>query len=475
MRKRFRPTVIAAILVAGWALAPATAATSSGRLDPTFGGDGMVETPGAGQVAVQPNGKILASGSAGTTRHSATGEQELTFPGYLERIVGGDSSVDSDVITHHGSRYTRWNPDGTAEWETDISVVEDDDYGLWTQVGRASAIDDQGRIVAASSLVNSFMFSETVVVARFLPDGGYDPLFGVNGRLYLPRQIDGWFHRENVFEMARVAIDPEGRIVLGSHDRELDVGHPHCGVICLVRLLPNGVLDPTFGTGGLSSFGTSRSFHTLDEINFAPSGAILVRSSSGLFRLTADGQLVRSFGDAGFVSFLRYGPPVAAQAPDGSLYLTRGFDPIEDGGPLRMLPNGTLDEELDVEPRVRGHDIAVAPSGTIYMVVGDYSARYIYAYVVGERRIPTHLALTVDGPGESRQSMHAALTEAATGEPIVGATIAFVADGHEIGSSETGPDGVAVIAVPPRHRQATTYAARYGGSQSHEPATALAP
>lgn len=73
MRVRAWAMIMAAIVIMGLIPGAATAAPTVAHLDPAFGGDGIVETNGALGVATQPNGKVLARSSDGTTRYSATG------------------------------------------------------------------------------------------------------------------------------------------------------------------------------------------------------------------------------------------------------------------------------------------------------------------------------------------------------------------------------------------------------------------
>lgn len=80
----------------------------------------------------------------------------------------------------------------------------------------------------------------------------------------------------------------------------------------------------------------------------------------------------------------------------------------------------------------------------------------------------TNIELIVEGQDEG-MTLRARLTELdAPQSPIVGRTIDFYSDGELIGSAVTDPDGVAVVAVPPRHRGANrTYEAVFAGDHSY--------
>lgn len=76
----------------------------------------------------------------------------------------------------------------------------------------------------------------------------------------------------------------------------------------------------------------------------------------------------------------------------------------------------------------------------------------------------TNIELTVEGEDEG-MTLRARLTELdAPQNPIMGRTIDFYSDGELIGSAVTDADGVASVAVPPRHRGANrTYEAVFAG------------
>lgn len=161
--------------------------------------------------------------------------------------------------------------------------------------------------------------------------GEVDPAFGVGGRVRLAFG--------SAAGLSDVEVQPDGRI--------LAVGASTTGSLA-VRWLPDGTLDPSFGTGGVASL----PFHGASALGLLDDGDILV--AGGLFdfevlRLFPDGTLDTSFGTAG-VATIHFG-----QSTDTALGLT-----VVAGGRIvvagvvesassqdmalaRLLPDGSLD------------------------------------------------------------------------------------------------------------------------------------
>src|SRR5689334_10835553 len=97
-------------------------------LDPSFGGDGIVEGQGAGIFAVQPDNKIIArvpsstptltrlntDGSVDTT-FGATGQITTPFPIADIAVVGGKLLVAGSDNPNFSPSVARYNLDGTLD------------------------------------------------------------------------------------------------------------------------------------------------------------------------------------------------------------------------------------------------------------------------------------------------------------------------------------------------------------------------
>lgn len=168
------------------------------------------------------------------------------------------------------------------------------------------AIDHQGRIVVAGRRAQP-VSSVFPAVARFRPDGSLDPSFSREG--VFEGQWCSTVHGASVFGyVSVVAIDSADRIVLVGRAADA-YSSPD---ICVVRLLSNGELDPSFGEGGkltLTEYGEAK------DVAIDGAGRILITGTYGMtaIRLTDSGALDPSFGDRGVTS-LRFGEGAEARA-----------------------------------------------------------------------------------------------------------------------------------------------------------------
>jgi uncharacterized delta-60 repeat protein len=190
--------------------------TATGDLDWHFSGDGrqMVGTSSQAHSdvisdLVARDGKLVGAGTRGTL-------QDGQFAVYRFLADGEpDSSFSSDGVQH-----TSFNPPGTPE-----------------QVGQAVALQvlADGTIVAAGS--TGGWPTGDIAAARYLPDGDLDPSFDGDGRVVvaLSADYDG---------AASVLVRPGGKLLLAARAGTA----PH---LALLRLLPSGAPDPSFGGTGI--------------------------------------------------------------------------------------------------------------------------------------------------------------------------------------------------------------------------------
>jgi uncharacterized delta-60 repeat protein len=240
-----------------------------GVLDTSFGGDGIVRTnftPGddvAWDVAIQPDGKIVAVGAAG---FGQTGFQLARYrrDGTLDPTFGDDGMV----VT----RYSGAN-------------------------ARTLALQPNGRIVVAGYNKTGF------AMARYRPDGRLDRSFSVNGTI--DHVYGSWSPLRYIFAGA-VAVQPDGRIVVAGG---FDIFH-----IGLARFHAEGRLDRTFGGDGVVRKQVDSGEQGANGLVIQPDGKIVATGSAGpheygdptVFRFVAirclpGGRLDRTFGDQGKV------------------------------------------------------------------------------------------------------------------------------------------------------------------------------
>src|SRR4030095_16356280 len=147
----------------------------------------------------------------------------------------------------------------------------------------ALALQPDGKIVAAGQAP----LGTRIVLARYLPDGTPDPGVGSSGVVQtLPagRSSGGAFG---------VVLQPDGRIVVAGQ-----VNDPLSGtVLALIRLLPDGGLDASFGTAG-SVVAPDRSGGRAVVVQ--GDGRIVVAlAQAALVRYLSDGTPATLFGSAG--------------------------------------------------------------------------------------------------------------------------------------------------------------------------------
>jgi uncharacterized delta-60 repeat protein len=206
-----------------------------------------------------------------------------------------------------------------------------------------------------------------LLLARYLPDGSPDPSFGDGG--YAEAHTGDW-----AFASA-VAVQPDGKIVVaGASDQGND--DAVSSVFTLARYNPDGSLDPSFGTAGITTTDIPASGYRsagADALAVLAGGDILVGGSSRwgdptgpgstfvLARYTPDGLLDPTFGVDGIVQTSFYGDDALggiAVQPDGKIVATgtgalagHGQD-VETIALARYEPDGSLDHTFGTGGKV---------------------------------------------------------------------------------------------------------------------------
>lgn len=172
-----------------------------------------------------------------------------------------------------------------------------------------------GRIVATGAAQKCGGYYGCVPVVRYLRNGELDKSFGSDGIVNLGGgAIDG----------RAIAVQPNGRILIGASFERGDQRK-----LIMIRLLRNGVMDPSYGNEGIASPRMAQGAlvrtkeprklpgRTATDIRFLGSGKILVSAAENygfrtgaVLKLDDKGHLVRSFGRRG-VSYLGTLQPAA--------------------------------------------------------------------------------------------------------------------------------------------------------------------
>jgi uncharacterized delta-60 repeat protein len=316
-----------------------------GTLDPAFGNGAVLANMKSSMfsggtalgVAIQDDGKIVATGSAGyaagpfaqgsycaTARFNRDGRFDRSFgdSGRLLTSVDGKQfcsapsvlvAPDGKIIVVGGYRAEhepphialfRYLPDGTPDRQFGREGI--------VQLLRISAIawggaafDSQGRIVVVGTEQAGSSTNWRFLVVRFDPNGSLDQSFGTGGIASLAGG--------SVFQqLVAVALQQDGKLVAVGNTgwrggtRPAEPGKRN--EIVVTRLDANGALDQSFAGGGLLIMGSPRYLWSAGAIAIAPDGKLLiaggfaddenerVRSSIVLIRLNPDGTPDADFG-----------------------------------------------------------------------------------------------------------------------------------------------------------------------------------
>ncbi len=355
-----------------------------GTLDPAYGVDGRTltrvgtSTDRAYSVVVQPDGKLVFGGYASIStddflimRQNADGTPDTSFGtnGSVTTSIGPATDQGRALVLQEDGRIVlagyansgvnddfalvRYNADGSLDGTFGVD-------GKVTTVGAAgadriyaAAAYPGGRILAGGEMRNTANTSVDFGLARYNANGSLDTSFGSNGVL-LTSPAGG---SEYVYALL---VLPDGRILAAGEAN---------GDAILVRLLPNGAYDLTFGTAGRSIVPVLSGTDSIYGIALQPDGKIVAtgRTHNGsnydllVLRFLGNGQLDSSFGTSGrlimpYGTGDDYGRAIAVQN-DGAIVVTgHTATPGEDLQMLvlRLLPDSLAPEivvlDLGSEP-----------------------------------------------------------------------------------------------------------------------------
>jgi uncharacterized delta-60 repeat protein len=387
---------------------------ADGSLDTSFGGDGKVTTPisnnyyydYANAVAVQPDGKIIAagygsrsgdgSGAAALVRYNPDGSLDASFgaggkvftdqvPPIYEIAVQPDGKI---VAAGVGFTITRFNPTGALDTSFGTGGIVTTNFGNEGEYAYSVAVQADGKIVAAGDSGGNE--NADFALSRYNADGSLDTAFDFDGK-----QTTSWRVRNSAanavviderpgfapatffvggangdFAIAReggsktitpignwdtayaAAIDPSGRIIAaGSSD----------GDFALVRYFSNLALDTSFDGDGkviTNFYGdndavTAVAVQADNKIVALGSMDLYGREDLALARYNDNGSLDASFGTGGrVITPAIQNPKAMAIQPDGKI-LAAGYAPHtvapfgDNFAVARFNPDGSLDTSFD--------------------------------------------------------------------------------------------------------------------------------
>jgi uncharacterized delta-60 repeat protein len=395
--------------------------TINGKLDSSFGGDGIATTAPAGvhasssAVALQRDGRIVIAGSIFDS--GATALMRFTRHGRHDRRFGERGVADYSVPTAPTPAEVALGRDGTIVTTGGTSVLGS--YGLGVMHVRPSgdldrrfsgdgiaftrpkeqgfdtvhglAIQSDGKVVAvgASSRecvgsTESIFCPAFAALARYLPDGSLDESFGQRGLVrttlgegVYPTPVRGQALIVGL-GAAAVAVQGDGKIVVA-------------GAGGLARYNPDGSLDQSFGTDGISR----RDGALWLAVSVQPDGRIVVAGDEELVRYNPDGSLDESFGTGG-VSTRPETTWTALMVQDdgrivvtGSRVVSCGLYSCETEATLaRYNPDGSADPTFGSGGAVTDTDgsrptwraLSIQPDGKIVAAGSEYPGSTIARY-----------------------------------------------------------------------------------------------
>ena len=350
----------------------------TGILDTRFGDGGLVLTDlTAGEdegvaMAVQRDGKLLVGGEVGdedsydldlaVARYNLDGSLDTTFDndGWVRTDLDGWNDSASDVIVQPDGKIllsgasrgdfalVRYNSDGSLDDTFGVDGWVRTDCGSFEDETKAIAYQpEDGKIIVAGYALDGLQYNFALV--RYNPDGSLDTGFGVSG--LVTTDLTG-----DQDQAQALVIQPDGKIVLaGSVKRAI----PYYRDFGLVRYLPDGTIDPSFGINGrvITDFNGGRDFAY--AITLQSDGMIVVAGTAqegadgdyefALARYTPTGSPDTSFSGDGKVTADFNGGDDEAYAitlqPDGKVIAAGyAFNGLSlDFAVVRYLSNGSLD------------------------------------------------------------------------------------------------------------------------------------
>ena len=394
-------------------------------LDPTFGNGGKVVTPGIGgisDIAIQPDGKIVAVGGPRLVRYNANGSLDSSFSGsgiitiqlgdntsgfFTSVAIQADGKIvvaggSHNAVTGYGIAVVRYNPNGTLDTAFNGSGIVITPVG--TNYGRASgiAIQADGKMVVTAYIYNGTALNAAVF--RYNSGGSLDPSFNGTGSIITT----------NSSFASSVAIQQDGRIVVaGADDSQFTIRRFNTG----------GSPDTSFGGTGrvvVTFEGLMGSAHYLA---IQADGRIVAKGVIGdgetfwaalLVRFNQDGSTDTTFGSNGIVAEpyevnTEFAGDVAIQPDSKIVTVGRLLNDNFNFAVRRYNSNGVSDQTFnDGEPATtdfgfRDSSWAVALQADGKIVAAGYSAsNQIYNFALARYQGGSTSRTRFDFDGDGR-------------------------------------------------------------------------
>jgi uncharacterized delta-60 repeat protein len=236
----------------------------NGSLDRSFGDQGVTRVDLGGQVseisvAVQNDGRIVVAADSATfaqeptvvvARYTRQGAPDPTFNRGTPAVTSLGTELGGFDLVGDGGTVLAGTPQCCLSGGSEVHVARLNAHGFADRgfgsrgrhfavgvaqpvaVGTAIALHD-GRIDVIGE------GGESAFALRLLPDGRLDPTFARAGIVYM----------QGVLSRPRAAVDEHGRLVIAGEGKVSSAAGFEPFVLQMLRRLPNGRRDRTFGGG----------------------------------------------------------------------------------------------------------------------------------------------------------------------------------------------------------------------------------
>lgn len=340
---------------------------ANGSLDTTFDSDGIVTSTIGGitnSLSVQSDGKYIvsignASNSWGNYRFNNDGTVDTTYGsngGIISQLGSEDDYAQAVALQPDGKILVTGSGFGASPFQR-IAVARYNSNGTLDQTfgnsglalglnatGKSIAVQNDGKIIVGFALSNQFG------IVRFNSTGSIDTTFGNNGYIYTVINSQA--------SVEKILITSDGKILVAGFASFPTTSYD----FVLVKYNSDGTLDTSFDTDGIvtTSFNGSRpEDKCLTMALQANNKIVLAGQSNGDFnyalaRYNSDGSLDTTFDGDGKAEVIFTNASFGAQAialqndekivVAGSIY---SFSTGYDFAAIRLNSNGSLDASFD--------------------------------------------------------------------------------------------------------------------------------
>lgn len=219
------------------------------------------------------------------------------------------------------------------------------------RVGLQAVGGDAGMLVIDGHLGSTSYPCISDVLARFTAGGQLDTSFGSNGYAVAP---------EANFQVASMVVAPDDSIYVLGWVPDPNPSNPNVIELVVAHYTTDGVLDATFGSGGVATLNLDADPSQL-QLALQPDGGVIVTANGSpscwyVIRATPSGSFDPAFGSNGIVTYIApaathgmgAGPSVVAvQSDDGIVIGGRYYDPSSSTPWITVLvrfgPTGEVD------------------------------------------------------------------------------------------------------------------------------------